>query len=136
MARPARIDLQAVKRPSTPNSYLVAPEGYCRSAKTDAGAPVFPVSPGTLWEILVSVVAREPRITVHWDDAADGYFDFTQRSLVFRFPDRVVIKVLPGAQLATSTLAIYSRAVYGRRDLGVNRARVERLLGGIAQRAS
>jgi len=34
------------------------------------------------------------------------------------------VRVLPAGE-GKSTLAIYSRAVYGRRDFGVNQARIE-----------
>jgi uncharacterized protein (DUF1499 family) len=44
-----------------------------------------------------------------------------------RFPDTVDIEVLPVGD-NQSTLAIYSRSLIGRSDLGVNRARVERWL--------
>jgi len=54
-----------------------------------------------------------------------------QRSLIFRFPDTITVQVFPQTE-GGSTLAIYSRSNYGRSDLGVNKARVQRWLGLIA----
>jgi uncharacterized protein (DUF1499 family) len=52
---------------------------------------------------------------------------YVQRSAVFGFPDTIVVRFLdqPGG---TSTVAIYSRSQLGQRDMGVNKARVERWL--------
>ena len=47
-----------------------------------------------------------------------------------RFPDTVDIKILPVAG-NESTLAIYSRSLIGRGDLGVNRARIARWLAAL-----
>lgn len=126
----SRIDFTTLIPPNKPNWNLVAPKGLCRKAQPHAEAPVFPVSPDTLWSRLVETVLREPRVSIHDQDKAARYLDFTQVSLIFRFPDRVTVQILPAGDGAT--LAIYSRSKYGRSDLGVNAKRVKRLLAALA----
>jgi uncharacterized protein (DUF1499 family) len=124
-----RIDFATLETPKTPNWYLTAPKGLCRRAKPQDVAPVFPVAPGQLWDRLLAAVGREPRISFHNQDKAALYLDFTQVSLLFRFPDRVSVQIL--AATGGATLAIYSRSKYGRSDLGVNAKRVKRLLAAL-----
>jgi uncharacterized protein (DUF1499 family) len=60
-------------------------------------------------------------------DEPQLYDDFVVRSALFRFPDLVSVQFLPHGK-GGATLALYSRSVYGRSDLGVNRARSLRWL--------
>lgn len=125
-----RIDFVSLKRPRTPNTFLMAPEGYCKEAKVDQIAPVYAVKAAKLRQEFLSVVIAEPRVTHSFADEAGLYDDFVSRSRVFRFPDLVSVRFLDlkGGQ---STLALYSRSVYGRSDLGVNRARSLAWLGKV-----
>ena len=50
---------------------------------------------------------------------------FLQLTRLMRFPDTIDAEVLPAGD-NQSTLAIYSRSLVGRKDFGVNRARLER----------
>ena len=47
-----------------------------------------------------------------------------------RFPDTVDVEVFPAGE-NQSTLAIYSRSLIGRKDFGVNRARITRWLAAL-----
>jgi len=126
---PERIDFPTLRRPRTPNTFLMAPEGLCQEAKVDKIAPVYDVKAAKLRQAFLSVVIAEPRVTHSFADEVGLYDDFIARSLIFRFPDLVAVKFLylKGGQ---STIALYSRSVYGRSDLGVNR---RRSLGWIAK---
>ena len=42
-----------------------------------------------------------------------------------RFPDTIDVEVMPAGE-NQSTLALYSRSLVGRKDFGVNRARLQR----------
>jgi uncharacterized protein (DUF1499 family) len=125
-----RLDFATLVAPKTPNWYLTAPKGLCRKATPQDEAPIFPLTPDRLWDRLLTVVAREPRVTINDQDKAALYLDFTQVSLLFRFPDRVTMQILSAGE--GSTLAIFSRSKYGRSDLGVNAKRVKRLLAALA----
>jgi uncharacterized protein (DUF1499 family) len=131
MTKHKHIDLRSVKLPRTANTFLAAPRGYCTSATPHMEAPVFSLSQDALWDRVLHWVNAEPRIAVHEQDKAGFYLDFTQRSRVFGFPDRVTIALLPAGQKDASTIAVYSRSTYGRRDMGVNQARVLRLFDAL-----
>ena len=64
----------------------------------------------------------QQRVSHTLSDEAGLYDDFVVRSALFGFPDLVSIKFLD-VKAGKSTFALYSRSVYGRSDLGVNRAR-------------
>ena len=55
---------------------------------------------------------------------------FLQHTRLMRFPDTIDAEVLPVGD-DESTLAIYSRSLVGRKDFGVNRARLERWLAAL-----
>lgn len=126
---PAPVDFATLTRPGSPNTYLVAPPGATRAAPDEA-PPTFDVPAAQLGRRLLDAVAREPRVTQVWTSADRREFQFVQRSALMRWPDVVSVKLidLDGGR---STLAIYSRSVYGYSDLGVNRARVRRWLAAL-----
>ena len=65
---------------------------------------------------------------IRWRTRRGFYDDFVVRSALFGFPDLVSVKFLD-LKGGKATLALYSRSVYGRSDLGVNRARSLAWLG-------
>ncbi len=106
------------------NEYLVAPQGFTPHATPQRIAPVYDRPAGELAQRFRAAIQGEPRI--EWRGEADGglRFEVIQRSKLFRFPDTVTVEALP-LDAARSTLAVYSRSRYGRRDFGVNMRRVE-----------
>lgn len=126
------VDLRQLAQTEPGNQCWVSPRGFAWSPP-DWPAPEYAVPAERLNEALRAIIAAEPRIA--WRAASeDGLrFDLVQRSRVFRFPDLIAVQIIPlGAD--RSTLAIFSRAKYGRRDYGVNRARVERWLAALDDR--
>jgi uncharacterized protein (DUF1499 family) len=123
-----RIDFATLTRPGKPNTFLLAPEDLCKQAKIDKVAPVYPVAAAKLRNEFLAVAIAQPRVSHTLSDAAGLYDDFVVRSALFGFPDHVSVKFLD-VKGGKSTLAIYSRSVYGRSDLGVNRARTLAWLG-------
>lgn len=123
------VDFTRLQPKGSPNRYLVCPPDYC-SAAPDAFSPVFDMPPGLLRQEWEAMLATRPRVE-RLAESADGLqFDYVQRTARFRFPDIVTVRFLPVAP-AQSTLAIYSRSVYGRSDLGANRARVDAWLSAL-----
>ena len=122
-----RVEFASLKRPSTPNTFLMAPDGLCKAAKVDQEPPVFALSPAKLRQAFLSVVIAQPRVSHSLADEPELYDDFVVRSALFGFPDLVSVQFLPHGK-GQATLALYSRSVYGRSDLGVNRARSLRWL--------
>lgn len=125
-------DFATLQRPATPNSALVCPAGVCARTQPDRTAPVYPVSTDTLLRTLKEMVAADPDNRIVGAPAPDD-LRFVARTPVLRFPDTVSVTVLETAPGAAS-LAIYSRSQIGRSDLGVNAARIDRLLAALDER--
>lgn len=122
----APTDFATLVLAETPNQYLVCPPGVCR-ATAQAHSPVFEVPVERLREAWETLVAAEPRLS-RIGARDDRQFDYVQRTLRFRFPDIVTVRFV-ALSPSRSTLALYSRSIYGQSDFGANRARVETWLG-------
>lgn len=118
---PLPMDVNGIVRPATPNTALAAPPDFM--PVPDVFVPAYHVSPRRLYAAIHAVAAAQPRIFLAADYPEQLQTDWVARSLVFNFPDLVMVQVLPAGP-GSSTLVMYSRSVYGRSDLGVNLARV------------
>lgn len=120
------IDFATLQRGPAPNQYLLCPKGMC-AAEPDGVAPVFDMTREQLQVAWDEMLAGEPRVQVLRRDLTNMQVDYVQRSRLLHFPDIVTVRFVP-VDDAHATLAIYSRSVYGKGDLGVNRARIEHWL--------
>ena len=113
------LDFKTLRPSRAPNQVLVLPPGFEAAATPDATSQL---APGA------------PRPELGRGDGGNGQAAFVARSRIFRFPDRITVAVfaMPG-EGERSALAIWSRAVYGRRDFGVNRRRIERWLAKLTE---
>ena len=116
----------------TPNQYLVLPPDFPSAATPHRRSPVFEVDVDRLAAAWDAVIAEQPRVTPTRRDDATRQVEYVQRSRVFRFPDVITVRFVPLGP-DRSTLAVYSRSRYGRRDFGVNRRRVEAWLARLAR---
>ena len=58
----------------------------------------------------------------------DGWqFTYVERSRLMGYPDLITVRYF-SLEANTSTLALYSRSLYGYSDLGVNQKRIEQWL--------
>lgn len=89
---------------------------------------VYGVEPQKLRLAFLQVATSQPRVSQNSADDASFADELTVRSALFGFPDLVSVKILD-AKGGKSMLAIYSRSVYGRSDLGVNKARTMAWIG-------
>lgn len=129
----APVDLASLELSEKPNQYLVCPSGFCPTAP-HAESPDFGMPADMLSRRLQTVLAAQPRVEML--KAPDTLrFEYVQRSARFRLPDRVTIWMIPLSS-SRSTLAIYSRSIYGLNDLGVNRRRVGAWLAELRAAAS
>ncbi|MDF1722358.1 MAG: DUF1499 domain-containing protein [Minwuia sp.] len=118
------MDFANLKLSRKPNQFLMAPPGLCQMAQPHADSPVFPMTPAELMQRVDALARGEDRVSAA-KKAPDGLSaTYVARSKVFRFPDIIDISAQPHED-GGATLAIYSRARYGVRDFGVNRARIE-----------
>ena len=112
------------------NQYLVTPDDYC-SAKAHMDSPTFDLSVEELRERWMTMIASQPRVETRKADDAAMQYEFIQRTKLMRFPDIITVRFIPLEQ-RRSTLAVYSRSRYGRRDFGVNKDRVLAWLEALA----
>lgn len=125
------ITIAALREPLAPNAFLACPEGYCAVAEA-AASPVFALSADRLAAYWTQMMAGEPRLVQIAAEPEQRRSVWMQRSAVFRFPDLVTVEFVALAS-DRSSLALYSRARYGRYDFGVNRQRVLRWLSRLQQ---
>lgn len=120
------LDFASLQLTPKPNQHLICPKDFC-AAQAHAGSPVFEMPVEKLRERFEAVAAAEPRVTPHGEDEPGVQRTWLARSWFFRFPDLITVRFidLGGGR---STLAAYSRALYGHSDLGKNRQRMERWL--------
>ena len=119
------VDFEDLKLTDKPNQFLMCPPVICTG---HADSPVFDASVDELRQHWDEVVAAQPRVELLAEDGQQ--FDYLQRSARFRFPDIITVRFV-SVSPSQSTLAIYSRSVYGRSDFGVNRKRIEAWLSAI-----
>mgnify|MGYP003571095545 FL=1 len=110
-------------RPS-PNQYLVAPEGLCENATPHRTAPVFSMSREKLDALMSGLILKQPRTRRRNVETAPGQHEVVQRTALLGFPDWITFEALE-VEGGKSTLALYSRSVYGWSDLGANKKRID-----------
>lgn len=125
---PPPLDLAHFERPTTPNTALAAPKDA--DAQPDIETPVFHVAAPRLWAAVEGVADGQPRTFRLADDRTGMTGSWVVRSAMWNFPDIVAARVAPRGS-EDSTLALYSRSLYGRSDLGVNRRRLEAWLAAV-----
>ena len=124
------VDFADLKLTDKPNQFLICPPDYC-GADPQAESPTLDLPVEGLRERWQLVLAGQPRVELLAGNSESWQYDYIARSARFRFPDIITVRFIPISS-SRSTLAIYSRSIYGRSDFGVNRERIEawlRLLG-------
>jgi uncharacterized protein (DUF1499 family) len=129
-----RVNWATLTRHKTPNDALACPATLCPNAQPDFEPGIYPIEPVALLTLLKEIGRAEPDTgELSCEPDCDRIARFLQRTRVLRFPDTIDIEVFPAP--GGSTLAIYSRSLIGRRDFGVNRARITRWLAALEHRA-
>lgn len=143
----ALVDFESLKLGWTPNQFLLVPDDQrgphlkrpsgSGSGTVDQGgpdlvatSPVSPMAPTDLADTLKKIVVASPRTRILREREDGLAFSAVQRSALMRYPDFVSLEVRPAE--GGSTVLVYSRSVFGIRDFGVNRARVEGWLAELA----
>ena len=123
------IDFATIDTTGRENTYLVCPTDLCGQAP-DRASPVFAVPAIELRNRWFSMIGNQPRIDWIATDENILQYDFVQRTKLMRFPDSITVRFLPLDE-GKSTIAVFSRSHYGRKDFGVNRERVEAWLDAL-----
>ena len=129
---PPVMDMASIQRPASPNTALAAPPSFLPVPDVETG--VYALSAAKLYESILAVASAQPRTfpAAAYPDQLQVHF--VARSALFNFPDLIAIQAQPVGPDA-STLAIWSRSVYGHSDLGANRKRVLALLASLSAQA-
>ncbi len=125
-----QVDFAQLRLKSSPNQYLICPEGYC-SEQAHSVAPEFSISADQLQAAWFTVIEAQPATEVIERNEGERQFDIETLTPLVGFPDTVTVRFieLPDGR---STLAIYSRSHYGRSDLGANKKRIDQWLGQVS----
>ena len=127
------ITIASLHSPLPANAFLACPRGYC-IVEDAMPSPVFPIPVDRLANYWAAVITNEPRIVEVASDPGRHRSVLIQRSALFRFPDVITIELV-ALWSDRSSVALYSRARYGRSDFGVNRKRVLRWLSRLQELA-
>lgn len=124
------VDPLAAERSGKPNDALVLPPGRERG---DIESPVFAMTPKALAQAFHEVALAAPRTALIAGGPDAPFATYVQRSAWIGWPDYISARAVEAE--GGAALAVWSRARFGRSDLGVNRARVERWLERLSERA-
>jgi uncharacterized protein (DUF1499 family) len=127
---PTLMDMTAIQRPGTPNTFLAGPEGM--KPEPDLVTREHSLPATEMYENARMLFERQPRTYVAAEFPQQLQVHYVVRSALLNFPDLVTVQT-NAAGPAGSTVTIWSRSVYGRGDLGVNRKRTEAWIAALQQ---
>lgn len=93
-----------------------------RTGGASDAAPRFEMTPAAALAAFDARARAAPRVTVLAGSVESGWITYVARSRIWGFPDYISVRALPDRD--GSRLAIFSRQRFGRRDMGVNAARI------------
>ena len=126
------VTFETLSVPSSPNTWLIAPEGYLRTAEPDAVSPLLAKGADDVFSALVAIVNATPRTSEVDIDPQKRHIRYTVRVQRTPFKDDVDLAVLE-FESGTSLIA-YSRSRAGYSDFGVNERRLTKLLTDLEAR--
>jgi len=115
------IEFAALTPPRQPRWFLALPEGFESSAPPHIRTDTFPGEPAERLQRFKAIALDAPRTRLRRE--AGLQIELEQKSAVFGFTDRITVEAV-AVQPGQVALAIYSRALIGYYDFGVNRKRV------------
>ena len=117
------IDPLTVMRPTSPNTYYVAPQSMVED-RVDLEAPVYTVPAEIMANAFNDYVLTQPNTLLVDGSVGALWLTYVQRTPVLKMPDYITVKFID-LEGGKSTIAIYSRSRFGYGDMGVNKARVD-----------
>lgn len=121
VAPPGVVDFWHLKRLGHSEVFL-APAGF--AVPPDVVAPVYHLPPLKLYELFQAVAAAQPRTFALDLEPAALQAAWVVRSAAGNFPD--IIEMAAIAEPGGSSFVLYSHAIYGWSDYGVNRNRAKK----------
>lgn len=124
------IDFSTLKRPASPNTALIAPDGATPQARADRAAPIFTFPASELFDRARSAIGSRKDWKLVAADERTGRIRFIAVTPLMKFKDDVDLAILPFGN-GQSTLIAYSRSRVGYSDMGANAKRLEALIGAL-----
>ncbi len=112
-----------------PNQYLVCPPSLCAAAQAHRESTILDRPVADLRSAFETLIHESAGVT-QVADTADS-LDLVARTPIVHWPDWVTVRFI-GLGDGRSTLAVYSRSVYGRKDFGANERRITDWLAKIS----
>ena len=132
---PDLIEFPALKRPSRPNNWLVAPDGFAGLVQVNEQAPVFDKTPKQVFDVVMDLVLERIEWRLRASDPDTWRISFVAVTPLMKFKDDVYVQAVPvTGETGRSSVAIYSGSRIGYSDLGTNAKRVNELLELIGTR--
>ncbi len=128
------IAIADLRGPLPQNGFLACPESYC-AVVPGLVSPVFPMTVERLSALWPQVLQGERGIVTALAEPAQRRIALIQHSALLRFPDVIAVEFVELTP-ESGSVAIYSRARYGKLDFGVNRRRVETWIERLQQLAA
>ena len=125
------VDFTTVTMERRPNRFLVCPT-FDMCAELNDRTPIFDAEIERLRARWDELIAAEPRMELVLADDELMQYTYVQRSRAFRFPDIFTVQFFDQDNFR-STLAVYSRGIYGSGDFGANANRVIRFMDGLEE---
>lgn len=127
------IAFKTLKRPNSPNTYLLAPKDLCEQAAPDMLSDIMNFSTEAMFQAVLDIVAAEKNWVIQDQSQSQHLLHIVVTSPLMRFKDDVHVLILPaeaeGAPLHDHChLAVYSSSRVGHSDLGANAKRVKYFL--------
>lgn len=124
------MEFTTLERPTSPNTWLIAPRDAQISARRDGDAPEFRMTASDLAAAWQALLTTQPRTRILGVSDDGLQVEAEQRSAVFGFVDRISFRAAP-IDGDTSSLFVYSRSLAGYWDIGVNQRRVTAWVGAL-----
>ncbi len=115
------VDFATLELTAKPNQFLICPPDLCAKAAAHRESPVFDRAVTDLRTAIEAIAGAGGDVTQVSE--TEDTVDFVVRTPLMRWPDWVTVQVIPVGD-DRSTLAIYSRSVFGHSDLGANEKRI------------
>ncbi|MEZ5998503.1 MAG: DUF1499 domain-containing protein [Hyphomonas sp.] len=132
---PELIEFPALKRPSRPNNWLVAPDGFAGMVQVDEASPLFDKTPKQVFDSVMDLVLEREEWRLRASDPDTLRISFVAVTPLMKFKDDVFIQAVPvEGEPGRSRIAVYSASRIGYSDLGTNAKRVKELISLVGAR--
>ena len=119
-------DFQRLELTPNPNQYLVCPANFCK-ATPHARSPEFEISIDRLRDRWQKMIDLQSNIMPLPTNGANNQLEYVQRTELMRYPDIITVQFIKISD-TKSSLVLYSRSIYGRKDFGANNERIAQWL--------